>query len=95
MSRLEPTTDCTVTSTPSALTVKALAGGTLTRPISRFSLKVTVSVLPFVPTTALAGIGGVPSTVESLSTAKSVKATAGLPAVSAMTVPVSGTKDGS
>ena len=93
MSRLEPTTDCTVTSTPSALTVKALAGGTLTGPISRSSLKVTVSVLPLVPTKALAGTGGVSSrmTVELLVTAKSSKALASLPATSAMTVPVSGT----
>ena len=84
-------TDCTGTSTPSALTVNALAGGTLTGPISRFSLKVSASELPCAPTSALAGIGGVPSAVELLSTSKSVKASASLPEVSSITVPDSDT----
>ena len=91
MSRLVPTTDCTVTSTPSALTVKALAGGTLSGPMSRSSLKVSLSTSPDVVTVPLSGIGGVPSTVELLVTSKSVKASASLPTVSSITVPDSGT----
>ena len=89
MSERVANTDCTATETPSALTVKALAEGTAA--MSRSSLKVTVSVRPVAPTTALAGSGGVPSAVEMLSTSKSSKALASLPATSAMTVPVSGT----
>ena len=64
------TTDCTATATPSALTVKAPAGGALPGAMSRSSLKVTVSVLPFVPTSPLSGTGGVTSTVELLVASK-------------------------
>ena len=77
-------TDCTATSTPSALTVKALGKGTLPGARSRFSLRVSASELPCAATTALAGTGGVPSAVELLVTSKSSKALASLPAVSRM-----------
>ena len=74
------------------MTVKASAGGSLPGPMSRSSLKVSVSQSPRPSTSALAGIGGVMlATVELLVTGKSSKATASLPATSAMTVPVSGT----
>ena len=74
------------------MTVKALAGGSLSDPLSRSSLKVSVRLAPDAGTSALAGTGGVVlATVELLVTGKSVKARASLPARSSMTVPVVGT----
>ena len=93
MSRpLKSSTDCTATATPSALTVKALAGGSLPGRDVEVLVEGEVSLSPDALTTALAGTGGVVlATVELLVTGKSSKPTASLPAVSAITVPVVGT----